>query len=117
MSAAENIQWQTVCDAKALSPSIGVRALLGGEQVAIFKVQGTCYAISAIDPFTQAAVLARGIVGDVAGKVVVASPIYKQHFVLGTGECIEDENVRVATYPVREVNGQIELGLREQAVA
>lgn len=117
MSAVDNIQWQTVCELKDLTPNIGVRALLGGEQIAIFNVQGSCYAISAIDPFTHAAVLARGIVGDVGGKVVVASPIYKQHFVLSTGECIEDENMRVNTYPVREVNGQIELGLAEQVVA
>ncbi len=117
MSAVDNVQWQTVCSAKELSPNIGVRALLGGEQVAIFNVQGSYYAISAIDPFTQAAVLARGIVGDIGGQLVVASPIYKQHFVLSTGECIEDDSVRVKTYPVREVNGHIELGFSEQAVA
>lgn len=117
MSSADNVQWQRVCNANDLSPNIGVRALLGGEQVAIFNVQGACYAISAIDPFTQAAVLARGIVGDIGGQLVVASPIYKQHFVLSTGECLEDDSVCVKTYPVREVNGHIELGFSEQAVA
>ena len=109
MSDTENLNWQTICSVDELSPNIGVRALLGQEQVAIFKVRDAFYAVSAIDPFTNAAVLARGIIGDLGGKVVVASPIYKQHFVLSTGECLEDESVKIKTFPVRESAGKLEL--------
>lgn len=112
MSSGENLVWQAVCDSSELMPNIGVRALLGDEQVALFKVKDEYFAVSAIDPFTKAAVMSRGIVGDLKGKVVVASPIYKQHFELSTGACLEDQSVNLKTYPVRVVNGQLEVALQ-----
>jgi len=111
MSDLNDSAWLSVCATKELMPNIGVRALVGGEQVALFKVRDCYYAISAIDPFTNTAVLARGIVGDQGGKIVVASPIYKQHFALSTGECLEEAGVTVKTYPVRDNNGTIELAV------
>jgi len=32
---------------------------------------------------------------------VVASPIYKQHFRLEDGHCLEDETVQLRTWPLR----------------
>jgi nitrite reductase (NADH) small subunit len=46
-------------------------------------------------------VLSRGIVGDLSGRLVVASPLYKQHFDLQTGACLEEEGVQVEVYSVR----------------
>lgn len=112
MGAAEKIMsWQAVCDSKDLEEMLGARALLNGEQVAMFRVKGKLYAINAIDPFTKAAVLARGIVGSLKNQVVVASPLLKQHFNLETGKCLEDENVAVKVYGIREQNGKIELSV------
>ncbi len=108
--SSDQLQWISVCDADELSPMLGLRALLGDEQVAMFKVKGELYAINAIDPFTDAAVLSRGIVGDLKEQIVVASPIYKQHFNLVSGICLEDEAVSVKTYPIREKDGKIQLG-------
>jgi nitrite reductase/ring-hydroxylating ferredoxin subunit len=34
----------------------------------------------------------RGIIGDLQGERVIASPIYKQHFSLATGRCLEDKD-------------------------
>lgn len=101
--------WADICDSGDLPPNLGVRALVNGEQIAIYRVQGDLYAINAIDPFSNAAVLSRGIVGDIKGQVVVASPIYKQHFNLATGACLEDDSVRLKTYPVRERAGRIQI--------
>ena len=101
--------WKIVCDAEVVVDNLGVRALVDGAQIAIFRVQNQLFAIDAIDPFTKAAVLSRGIVGDLKGQIVVASPLYKQHFNLQTGVCLEDDSVAVKTYPVRENNGKIEL--------
>lgn len=112
MNAAElqdETQWHTLCDASDLLPNLGARALVEGQQIAVFRVQEQLYAVSAIDPFTQAAVLSRGLVGDLNGHVVVTSPLYKQHFDLRTGQCLEDESVRVATFPVREWQGSIQV--------
>jgi nitrite reductase (NADH) small subunit len=46
-------------------------------------------------------VLSRGIVGDINGELVVASPVYKQHFSLLTGRCLEDASVSVVVYAAR----------------
>ncbi|MEE8304455.1 MAG: nitrite reductase small subunit NirD [Candidatus Tectomicrobia bacterium] len=96
-------QWTLVCRVEDILPDTGVCALVNNEQVAVFRISGseTLYAISAEDPFSDAPVLARGIVGDINGELVVASPIYKHHFNLSTGQCIEDASVRVKSYAVR----------------
>lgn len=110
MSIESVKQWEVVCSSEDLIPFLGVRALVDSEQVAIFRVQDKVYAVDAMDPFSNAAVLSRGIVGDLQGQVVVASPVYKQHFNLETGICLEDESVSIKVYPVRESGGQVELG-------
>src|SRR5690606_30364076 len=49
----------------------------------------------------------RGLVGDINGEPVVASPIYKQHFSLITGRRIEDPEHSVHAYPARASEGRI----------
>jgi nitrite reductase (NADH) small subunit len=111
----ENItQWVSVCRLDQILPNTGVCALVGDRQVAVFHVPDSAtpiYAIDNYDPFSQAYVLSRGIVGDRQGIPKVASPIYKQNFNLQTGECLDDATVTVATYPSRVVEGQVEIGL------
>ena len=51
--------------------------------------------------------LSRGIVGDLKGHKVVASPIYKHHYKLNSGECLEDETVKVPAYPVVVKEGAV----------
>lgn len=108
---SNNENWVTVCASEELRNNIGACALIEEEQVAIFRLAAvdTLFAINNYDPFSKANVLSRGIVGDLKGKYVVASPIYKQHFDLATGECLEDDSVRLQTYAVREVSGKIEI--------
>lgn len=94
--------WVAVCRLSDIVPNTGVCALVGGRQVAVFRVdQDAVYALSNRDPFSQANVLARGIVGDVKGELMVASPVYKQHFALASGVCLEDPAVRVPVFPAR----------------
>jgi nitrite reductase (NADH) small subunit len=105
-------QWLTVCPLSRIIPNTGVCALVGDQQVAIFRVgDDAVYAIANYDPFSKAYVLSRGIVGDRQGIPKVASPIYKQNFNLITGECLDDETVRVAVFPVRVVEGQVQVGI------
>ena len=103
--------WTTVCDFDALVPDVGVRALLGDDQVAVFRLSGSgdVFAVDAFDPFSEAPVLSRGIVGDLKGELVVASPIYKQHFSLRSGRCLEDEAVTIRTFPTRVVAGEVQV--------
>jgi nitrite reductase (NADH) small subunit len=56
-------------------------------------------------------VLSRGLVGSLGERIVVASPIYKQHFDLQTGECLEAPHNSVGTYPARIADGKVWVGL------
>lgn len=100
--------WTRVCDLEDIVPQTGVCALVEGEQVAVFRVNEALYAIDNVDPHSGAAVLARGLVGSVDERVVVASPLLKQHFDLRTGECLESSRHAVRTWQVardgRDIN-------------
>ena len=87
-----------VCRLDDILPDAGACALVGGEQVAVFRVGEKIFAIGNRDPFSGANVLSRGIVGDLNGELVVASRVYKQHFSLLDGRCIEDASVSVPVY-------------------
>ena len=107
-SRPENGGWVAVCRLDDIVPNTGVCALVGGRQVAVFRLDDdSVYALSNHDPFSRANVLSRGIVGDLKGEVVVASPVYKQHFSLATGQCLEDPAVRVPAFPARVENGTV----------
>lgn len=103
MTAQLKTQWQTVCSTSDLVEDSGVAALINGKQIAIFylKKLEAFYAIDNLCPFSNANVISRGITGSLKGKTVVASPIFKQHFCLDTGECLEDSEVKLETYPVK----------------
>jgi NAD(P)H-dependent nitrite reductase small subunit len=101
-------QWVQVCRLEDIVPNTGVCALVGGAQVAVFRLDDDrVFALSNHDPFSRANVLSRGIVGDLKGELVVASPIYKQHFSLATGRCAEQPEVSVAVFPVRVDDGAV----------
>lgn len=105
-------QWSDICNIDEILPNMGRCALFDGEQVAIFRVSGAedrFYAINNFCPFAEANVLSRGLVGSVGEAVVVASPIYKQHFNLATGECIEEGDVKLKTYSIRLEGNTIQL--------
>jgi nitrite reductase (NADH) small subunit len=103
-------QWISVCRLDDVVPNTGVCALVNGEQVAVFHVDdgaARVFAIGNYDPNAQAAVLSRGLVGSMGERIVVASPIYKHHFDLATGECLEAPQQSVSAYAARVVNGEI----------
>ena len=96
-----------VCRLEDIVPDTGVCALVAGEQVAVFRVQEKIHAVGNRDPFSGANVLSRGIVGDLGGELVVASPVYKQHFSLLTGRCLEDGAMRIPVYSARVEDGAV----------
>ena len=108
--------WTAICTLDDIVPDTGVCALVGGEQVAVFRVgQRDLYAIDNLDPGTNAAVLARGLVGSVGERIVVASPITKQHFDLRTGQCLEAPQHAVRSWPVRlHEDGRVLVGVTPQ---
>jgi nitrite reductase (NADH) small subunit len=101
-----------VCPLDAILPGTGVCALIGDEQVAVFRLtDGAVHAIGNRDPFSGAQCLSRGIVGDAGGVPKVASPVHKQCFDLRTGVCLEDPAVSVPVHAVRVVDGSVQVAV------
>lgn len=107
--------WQDICSVDDLQPNSGVCALVDDQQVAIFYMpeDEAVFAINNYDPFGEAYVLSRGLIGDIGGRPMVSSPLYKQHFDLETGQCLEDESVSVPAYGARVNGGRVEVSLVE----
>jgi NAD(P)H-dependent nitrite reductase small subunit len=106
---SESDRWQNACTTDDLIPGSGVCVLVNGRQVAVFEVDGQTYALDNFDPASRANVLSRGITGDLQNERVVASPIYKNHFSLATGRCLEDPTFSVSTYATRIVDGVVQV--------
>ena len=105
-----------VCAYDRLTPDLGVAALVGDTQVAIFRLaDGTVHALQNLDPFSGANVMSRGITGSRGDEPTIASPIYKQVFSLLTGECLvtmdksphEGLAPDLAVYRVKVNDGQV----------
>jgi MFS transporter, NNP family, nitrate/nitrite transporter len=101
-------RWTAVCAYDDLLPGRGVAVLLDGEQIALFRDRaGAVYAVRNHDPFSDAHVISRGIMGSRGDVPVVASPMYKHAFSLRTGECLDERTTpdgspaRLRIWPVR----------------
>lgn len=97
----------TICTVADLAENSGICALIKigaqEQQIAIYYLPATAekvFAISNWDPLGQANVMSRGIVGSIGDELVVASPLYKQHYSLISGKCFEAD----ATVPVFKVS-------------
>ena len=95
--------WTAACAYEFLLPGRGVAVLLDdGSQAALFRLDdGSIHAVGNIDPFSGAAVLSRGIVGDRGGRACVQTPIKKQAFAFDDGGCLDDPTVSVPVYSTR----------------
>lgn len=103
--------WRAVCGRQDLVLNSGVVALVGKVQVALFYIaciSGTpqLFAVHNRDPVSGANVIGRGLVCSLAGDLVIASPLYKQHYRLEDGTCLEDPSLKLRTWPVR-LNGEV----------
>jgi nitrite reductase (NADH) small subunit len=55
--------------------------------------------------------LSRGLLGNLGERTVVASPLYKNHFDLRTGECLETPEQSVRAHSVRVDGGRISVAV------
>lgn len=110
--------WQPLCSTRDLVANSGVVAWLDGEQIALFHLPQTVdgeklFAVDNRDPKSGANVIGRGIVGQLKGDLVIASPLYKQHFRLSDGSCLEYPEQRLRVWPVRLNGDAVEIGIAE----
>lgn len=104
----DTLHWTAVCAADDILPNTGVCALVAGRHVAVFRIgDDRFHAIDNVDPQSGASVLSRGLIGSLGDRVVVASPLYKNHFDLRTGECLEAPQNSVRTHAVRVDDGRV----------
>lgn len=85
-------------------PTDGGRAIKhGSTEIAVFRFasRGEWYASQNTCPHKKEAVLSRGILGDQKGEPKVACPLHKKTFSLASGAGLNDEALRIATFPVR----------------
>ena len=116
MTTTIDKSWRTICDASDLVKDSGISALIANatgedEQIAIFHIprsEEKIYAVGNYDPIGKANVLYRGLVGCIDDEPVVSSPLYKQHYSLKTGRCLQEE-LTIAVYDIRIENEQVQL--------
>ena len=109
--------WQTLCEAEDLVANSGVAALLpspcGKEaiQIALFWVpfEERVYAIQNYDPLSDTFLNARGLIGDQEGATVLATPLYKHHYRLSDGVCLEDDSITLKTWTAKIEQGEVRL--------
>lgn len=100
-------EFVNVCAKQDLVINSGVAALVNGEQIALFYINDTVYALNNFDPIGKAYVMSRGMIGDLKGNLMVASPLQKQHYNLETGVCMDLEGVSIPVYPAKIDGDQV----------
>ncbi|SMF11812.1 assimilatory nitrite reductase (NAD(P)H) small subunit [Cellulosimicrobium cellulans J34] len=113
--------WERVCLLRDLLVERGAAALVGGVQVALFRLPDeTVRVVQQRDPYSGANVMSRGIVGTRGGVPTVAGPMYKQVFDLTTGRCLETAGYApvqglapdLATWPAEVRDGVVHVRTR-----
>lgn len=104
-----------VCGVQDLLTERAAAALVDGVQVALAKIpDGRVFAVGQFDPFCDANVMSRGLVGSVrVGEEdvpTIQSPMYKQPFDLRTGEALGDVPAALGTWTVAVRDGQVLVG-------
>ncbi|MTE23671.1 nitrite reductase small subunit NirD [Microbacterium sp. ZXX196] len=116
MTATSTARWVRVCRLSDLDVERGRAALIGGVQIALFRLaDGTVRAVSNYDPYSDAHVLSRGIVGskllvDGSEAPTIASPLHKQAWDLRTGAVVEaqgKDDRPIPAYPVAVDDGEV----------
>ncbi len=110
----ESVSWRALCSRLDLVANSGVVAWFEGQQIALFHLPDTevgeqIFAIENKDPKSGANVIGRGILGQLKGDLVIASPLYKQHFRLGDGSCLEYPEQQLQVWPVRFNGDAVEI--------
>ncbi|WP_058543695.1 nitrite reductase small subunit NirD [Pseudomonas fluorescens] len=112
--AQQPLQWRALCSRDDLVPNSGVVAWHDGSQVALLYLpehqDKPLYAIDNRDPKSGANVIGRGLLGSIKGDLVIASPMYKQHFRLEDGQCLEYPEQSLRVWPVRLNGDVVEIG-------
>lgn len=104
--------WQIICSIDDLVPGSGVAVWLNGCSAALFWLpdqEPGLYVLAHHDPLSGAEVLAHGLLCESGGVWSVASPLYKHHYRLTDGVCLEQPDITLQTWPVRLEDQQVQI--------
>ena len=108
---SDKTSWVTVCSAASVPDDSGVAVLIEGAQIAVFHIaaRDAWYAVQNRCPHWNEMVLWRGLTGEQDGEAKFACPMHKKGFALGSGTCLTDDDLGLKTFPVRVVDGEVQL--------
>lgn len=100
-------EFMKVCAVEDLVKNAGVAALVNDVQIALFYINDEVYALNNFDPIGKANVMSRGMIGDLKGVMMVASPLQKHHYSLSTGKSIDADDISIPVYESKIEDGQV----------
>ncbi|NCI47703.1 nitrite reductase small subunit NirD [Sediminibacterium sp. WSJ-3] len=109
----ETMAWFPACSVDDVPANGGVCVKCGEEQIALyhFTRRNEWYATQNECPHRRQMVLSRGMIGSQNDEPKVACPFHKKTFSLVTGECLNDSECALKTYPVRVEAGRVFIGI------
>jgi len=101
-------QWIAVAREENLREGRGLRCRIGDEEVALWQVEGRCFAISAVCVHHHVPTLHEGI----REGLTVSCPLHGWTYSLETGRAVRGGG-RVRTYPVKIEQGEVFLAVED----
>ncbi|WP_106596365.1 nitrite reductase small subunit NirD [Dyadobacter jiangsuensis] len=107
------VTWHMACYVDDIPEDGGGCAFIGGKQIAIYNFarRGEWYATDNQCPHRQQMALSRGMIGSHGEEPKVACPFHKKTFSLQTGQCLNDDEYRINTFPVMVKENRVYIGL------
>ena len=92
----------------------GLCVLYKGLQIAVFNFsrRREWYAAQNLCPHKMQMILSRGMIGSEGGEPKVACPFHKNTFSLKSGENLNGDLDKIATYPVKIEDGDVYIGFQ-----
>ncbi|PWG80486.1 nitrite reductase (NAD(P)H) small subunit [Pararcticibacter amylolyticus] len=109
----QTTNWFAACRVEDAVENGGVCVKYRDEQIALFYFtrRNEWYATQNECPHRKQMALSRGMIGTSAGEPKVACPFHKKTFSLRSGECLNDHECAIRTYPVKVENGLVYIGV------
>lgn len=113
MTEVETMAWFHACSVEDVPANGGVCVKYGEEQIALyhFTRRNEWYATQNECPHRRQMALSRGMIGSQNDVPKVACPFHKKTFSLVTGECLNDDECAIRTYPVKIEGGRVFIGV------
>ncbi len=115
MLKEKTVTWFLACHVNDIPANGGVCVKYHDQQIALFHFtrRNEWYATQNECPHRRQMVLSRGMLGSTEGIPKIACPFHKKTFSLITGECLNDDECAIKTYPVKVEDEMVYIGVAE----